>query len=225
VKSIITHLEASREAGRQATASAPPTQKVRERITAYPGPTRNVYDRPIPVEELSGRRHVPKIVGANGIPFLRFKKPQSHYLSRIIRNKVAQRMKWFDAIAVIEDDLEMAKLEDVWENAVEQLARKEMGVSGLKDEPGSSNRKREVTFEGILLDEKNKLNTSISRSQAAVQQTAEKLLDIVDAETELYQQERQQRKHAKMMEKLEKKFPPKRKSATGSVRYKRLGKS
>ena len=88
-------------------------QKTLKRLVApHPGATRTL-NRPFPV--LSGRRHVPVLVNANRVPFLRLKKPQPPFLSRIIRDTVATREVRIARAERLTDELSIAEDEDQWD--------------------------------------------------------------------------------------------------------------
>jgi len=69
-----------------------------------------------PFLSISGKRHIPKLAHTNGIPFLRFKKPQSPFLSRVIRNKIRQREKRFDHVKLLDGEIARAQAEDEWDS-------------------------------------------------------------------------------------------------------------
>ncbi|KAL9020641.1 MAG: hypothetical protein Q9185_002089 [Variospora sp. 1 TL-2023] len=60
-------------------------------------------------------RRVPTLVNANHIPFIRFKKPQSPFLSYIIRQKNIEREKRVDRMQALEKQLDIAEKEDQWD--------------------------------------------------------------------------------------------------------------
>ncbi|KAL8973777.1 MAG: hypothetical protein Q9197_001991 [Variospora fuerteventurae] len=60
-------------------------------------------------------RRVPTLVNANHIPFIRFKKPQSPFLSYIIRQKNIEREKRVDRMQALEKQLDIAEDEDQWD--------------------------------------------------------------------------------------------------------------
>ena len=81
----------------------------------WPRPdTPSVLSRPF--LSISGKRHIPKLVNTNGIPHLRFKKPQSPFLSRVIRDKIKQREKWFKQLQLLTGETSMAEAEDEWDS-------------------------------------------------------------------------------------------------------------
>ena len=82
-------------------------------------------DRPFP--NLSGRRHVPKLVNANRIPFLRFKRPQSPFVSRIIRDTAKTRERRSLIAMELDRQIPAALAEDGWDRIL-------FDKFGLKDE-------------------------------------------------------------------------------------------
>lgn len=78
----------------------------------YPGGTRALA-RPFP--NLSGRRHVPVLINANRVPFLRLKKPQPPFLSRIIRDTVRTRELRITRAERLSNEIPIAENEDEWD--------------------------------------------------------------------------------------------------------------
>ena len=85
----------------------------------YPGAARTL-DRPY--QNLSGRRHVPTLVNANRVPFLRIKKPQPRFLSRIIRNIVRTRNHRILAGNRLANELPFAQDEEEWDRILYEFA-------------------------------------------------------------------------------------------------------
>ncbi|KAI9653308.1 MAG: hypothetical protein M1821_007632 [Bathelium mastoideum] len=98
-----------------------PVQNRRSRNTKKGAPERplhtgrSVLDRPLPKEKLAGKRVVPRLIGANGVPFLRFKKPQPRNLSLLISHRIKQREDRYERQEEARDMLEIAKGEDQWD--------------------------------------------------------------------------------------------------------------
>ncbi|KAI4173594.1 MAG: hypothetical protein LQ346_008395 [Caloplaca aetnensis] len=65
-------------------------------------------------------RQVPTLVNANHIPFLRIKKPQSPFISYIIRKKNDEREKRIDKIQALENQVAIAEEEDRWDQVLWQ---------------------------------------------------------------------------------------------------------
>lgn len=114
--------------GREQTGPKRPPKSgsngARQRVWPYPGATKTL-DRPFPT--ISGRRRVPKLVNANRVPFLRLKKPQSPFLSRIIRDTVATREKRITLGNQLSEQLPVAIDEDKWDQILS-------GHFGLEEE-------------------------------------------------------------------------------------------
>lgn len=72
-----------------------------------------ILSRPRPV--VSGKRRVPVLVNARGVPFLRIKKPQPMNLSGVIRTKLEKRWRRVERRHMLQDALSMAKAEDQWD--------------------------------------------------------------------------------------------------------------
>ncbi|KAL8736212.1 MAG: hypothetical protein Q9166_000367 [cf. Caloplaca sp. 2 TL-2023] len=88
------------------------------------------------------RRRVPTMINANHIPFLRFKKPQSPFLSHMIRKKTDEREKRITRIQRLENLLPWAEDEDRWDRILRQTA----GLSGSDDGTSWATATREALF-------------------------------------------------------------------------------
>ncbi|KAM0803826.1 hypothetical protein BDR22DRAFT_838018 [Usnea florida] len=104
-------------------------QQVPKRALApYPG-ARRALDRPF--HDLSGRRHVPVLISANRVPFLRIKKPQSPFLSRIIRDTVNTRERRLALAGRLASETLVAEDEDEWDN----ILRQHFGLDHAGEQP------------------------------------------------------------------------------------------
>lgn len=84
----------------------------RRNANSFPGATRTLAR---PFLNLSGRRHVPVLINANRVPFLRLKKPQPPFLSRIIRDTINARENRLARADGLTSELPMAEDEDQWD--------------------------------------------------------------------------------------------------------------
>lgn len=150
------------------------------RPAPYPGATVVLEARPR--LRFAGRRHIPKLVSATGIPFLRFKKPQSPFLGRVIRNKLSQRINYFNQLRAMEEQSEVAALEDLWDRV---LYQRHGLLAGLM--AGEMTWKQGMKYS--LKDIATKLKTQEKKSI----DTAERMQKIVDGEKELARKEKIQR--------------------------------
>ena len=74
--------------------------------------TPSILNRP---QLVSGRRKIPVLVNARGIPFLRIKKPQPANLSGVIRNKLNKRWECIEVRDKLQMEVLLAKDEDAWD--------------------------------------------------------------------------------------------------------------
>ncbi|KAF9887808.1 hypothetical protein FE257_009614 [Aspergillus nanangensis] len=72
-----------------------------------------ILSRPRPV--VNGKRRIPVLVNARGIPFLRIKKPQPKNLSGVIRTKLEKRWKRIERRDRLKLELLFCKDEDHWD--------------------------------------------------------------------------------------------------------------
>ena len=160
-------------------------------VSADESPGINLFDRPLPLEKLSGKRHVPVLFSANHIPVLRLKKPQPASLSRYIRQRIEQRQIRHDRRHRLIDELSIARLEDQWDRLTDQTPRSlEHAMLGPDDgsEPQWSDAVRQA-----LVDVEEKLRAESEKNRV----TAEKMQAVVDREQVLYDQEKKERQESK----------------------------
>ncbi len=151
------------------------------RPAPYPGAPRVLDTRPCLL--LPGPRHIPKLVSATGIPFLRFKKPQSPFLGRVIRDKLRQRANYFNQLRAMNGQHEMAVLEDLWDKVLYQ-------THGLPAGPAAGEMTWGRGIDYSLKDISKKLRIQEKKNI----DTARKMQTIVDGEKELVRKERKQRR-------------------------------
>ncbi|KAL1958618.1 hypothetical protein VTO42DRAFT_4215 [Malbranchea cinnamomea] len=130
-----------------------------------------ILSRPRP--HVSGIRHVPRLVNARGIPFLRIKKPQPEVLSRTIRGKLVTRWKRIERRQRLEEELVVAQEEDMWDELTGQAER--------------------ATFESTVKASLDEVNELIIKSDIDNQKLAKKMWEIVLKERELAEKEQAER--------------------------------
>ena len=134
---------------------------------------------------ISGRRHVPTLVNANRVPFLRLKKPQSPFISRIIRDTVKTRDRRTRTGANLADQELIAKAEDLWD----KILHDQCGLE-WDDGPGLI-----WTYEvQEALRENHRLRGAAIQKRV---QIAAKMHSIVEQEKELASQEKRQQSQSK----------------------------
>jgi hypothetical protein len=134
--------------------------------TRYPG-SKPVLQRPLPLSEIKGgKRRVPNLISAQGVPFLRYSKPQPISLSRVIGQKQQRDQKKWTQREDLTADTIIAQWEDKWDEVVQAQMAKEQGRA-------QSNPKLAETLEGLR--------------EANGQEQSWKY-EIVSAERELYWQ-------------------------------------
>lgn len=147
-------------------------EKVRafEKMTARRHPDATpILSRPRPV--VNGKRRVPVLVNARGVPFLRTKKPQPMNLSGVIRSKLDNRWKRVERRERLTDDSMLAEYEDLWDKL----------TIGRED----------VTWAKEVYDALKEVNTRIKESDVKNKQLADDMWNVVLAEHKLAEEERQ----------------------------------
>ncbi|MCJ1399836.1 hypothetical protein MMC11_003039 [Xylographa trunciseda] len=130
-----------------------------------------------PFLSISGKRHIPKLVNTNGIPHLRFKKPQSPFLSRVIRDKIRQREKRFDQLTKMNGEIAMAQAEDEWDSILKHNC-------GIEDNP-------ELSWTTVLVSASQQIRGKIHASHLKNTELGRKMYDIVEKEKALAKEEQE----------------------------------
>ncbi len=152
----------------------------------WPQPnTPSIFDRPFP--KVSGRRRVPRLVCTNGFPFLRFKKPQSQFLGRIIRDDIRLYQKRSDQIWKLRELINLGDDEDRWDNILESTC----GLKRDRDEGSWVHETSQAKHQVMIAQYKHRVKRV---------EMAQKMQDIVDKEQALADLERVQRRTEKHQE-------------------------
>lgn len=123
VRDIESRPKQKRNEARIPTTTSPRQKKRAENI-AFQKQTilRHPDAEPIlsrPRLSVAGNRHIPKLITARGVPFLRIKKPQPQNLSRIIRYKLRFKDKLVERRDRLLVDTLFAKDEEDWDRLLE----------------------------------------------------------------------------------------------------------
>ena len=167
------------------------SRKVNKANQSDDGVTRvkkSIFDRPLPLDQLSGKRHVPVLFNANWIPVLRIKKPQPEHLSGYIRGRIEERQKWSDQKLHLEGLQYIAGLEDKWDDLIEDFS----GEKAMGDECGNEGS-WEDAIEYSLMD----IQRKIAKRKEVNRIMAGKMQAVVDREQALVDKEREERQQAK----------------------------
>jgi hypothetical protein len=162
-------------------------------------PSTELLSRPHPLRQLSGKRHVPVLFTASKIPVLRIKKPQPPNLSGFIRHRIEQRQRRHDRRHWLEEQVEFAQYEDLWDEIVEEHIGVDAEVEAKRDmlmEPTWA-EEFQIAKEEVEFKIKEEL-----RKNAAM---AVRMQEVVDRETELLEREKKARKEAKRLARAGKK--------------------
>lgn len=141
----------------------------------------SLFDRPLPLEKLTGRRHVPVLFSAQKIPVLRLQKPQPENLSGYLAHRVRQRQKRHDTRHRLEDELEIARSEDRWDGILSKLAGSDSVAATKGGEPAWS--------AAVSLARKD-VERSLEEEKQKNAEMAERMQGVVDRERELYEREK-----------------------------------
>ncbi|MCJ1311489.1 hypothetical protein MMC25_005161 [Agyrium rufum] len=151
-----------------------------------------------PRASVPGKRHVPTLVNANGIPFLRYKKPQPALLSRIIRHRIKSHQTLTNHVHRMEKELAWAQGEDVWDAVTRKLLDPIQEEVVMQDTVGDLSSAKErgpkwavAVHEGIGTCY-DKMATASRRNQ----EMAMKMWNIVKKEAALAEEEERARHDA-----------------------------
>ncbi|KXS98056.1 hypothetical protein AC578_8772 [Pseudocercospora eumusae] len=141
-----------------------------------PIPRRNIlFDPPIAKEDLRGTgiRQVPVLVNANGIPFLRYKKPMPANLASFINSRIEQRARRHQFKQEMEHILYLAQEEDKWDSIVYNttgIDSRERGCNKVLWKNSAEHAIEAVT--ALLKSEKEKNRVHAEKLQAIVDREA-----------------------------------------------------
>ncbi|KAL2021670.1 hypothetical protein VTK56DRAFT_6762 [Thermocarpiscus australiensis] len=207
---------AAQAAARVSTAPIPDRVRVLTRVSA-PGEHPPVYVPTGPPRPLStqrnGIRKPPTLDECFGVPFLRFKKPQPRFLERIIRQKSRRRAKRVDKLLAMQNEyMDDADLEDEWEGIVRQMlekqeresarararAREERGGKGWDDgltEPPQTQtqKQKELSYRQTLWDAVVYLSKIVNDEREDQVARGKAMWQIVLAEQEMALKEEKER--------------------------------
>lgn len=152
-----------------------------------------VLERPLPLSEIQGgTRRVPNLVTAQGIPFLRYSKPQPISLSRVIRQKVLWNEKNWTQRGVLEEKILIAGFENTWD----RILREEHGIVD-----GDAEESSVIPAEPSWTHEFRSTDAAISEAlRAKDRKNAEMgvlMWEVVKKETALKRQEKTERRAAR----------------------------
>ncbi|KAK5010390.1 hypothetical protein LTR28_010182 [Elasticomyces elasticus] len=161
-------------------------------------PKLSVFDRPLPLDQLSGLRHVPKLVNAQKLPMLRLKKPQPHILSQIISHHAHQRERRHELMQSLQSQLSLADAEDAWDVIVER----ETGVGA-----GSSVAHRkgveEPDWKEAFVLGVRELGDLLSAEREGNRKMAERMVEVVEREREMFERGKAERMGRRREERIE----------------------
>jgi hypothetical protein len=152
-------------------------------------PSAELLSRPHPLRELSGKRHVPVLFSASKIPVLRTRKPQPQNLSGFIKHRIQQRQRRHDRRHWLEEQVEFAQYEDLWDEILE----KQLGAEAERV------RRSEPTWAQEFQIAKEEVEFKIKEEGRKNAAMAVKMQDVVDRERELLRREKAARKEAKRL--------------------------
>ncbi|CZT43129.1 uncharacterized protein RSE6_03118 [Rhynchosporium secalis] len=174
-----------------------PTAALKARLRAYPGAGKVVDTRPLPLSKLSANRHVPSLTIATFLPFLRFKKEQSPYLSRVLSQKTKLKQKRTNWIDVLEMQVEMGNMEGEWEDCVLEAVEDEGKAEESKGLERLGWGSEDESWAVEADKSRKQVLRNIYKEYSNAKRLADRLVGVVKEERDLWEWERSQRKEKK----------------------------
>lgn len=167
VLELLRGVQAQGDAARLEKAANPPLPPPPppRKPEPYPGAIPVLEKLPLPKSQLTGQRRVPTLVSANSIPFLRIKKPQNPFLTRVLNGKIKLRQKRNDTLDKLGALLELGGMEQDWDNA--------LGMAEGQHWSTATHQEKRVV--------ENTMDVAVRANTVL----AQKMLDIVDEEQRL----------------------------------------
>ncbi|KAK4974782.1 hypothetical protein LTR66_011028, partial [Elasticomyces elasticus] len=174
----------------------PPPSPSSTRPTA---PKLTLFDRPLPLDQLSGLRHVPKLVNAQKLPMLRLKKPQPHILNQIIGHHAHQRERRHELMQSLQSQLSLADAEDAWDVVVER----ETGVGASSSVAHRKGGAEEPDWREAFMLGVRELGDLLSAEREGNRKMAERMVEVVEREREMFEREKAERMERRREERIE----------------------
>ncbi|KAK3062886.1 hypothetical protein LTS18_003174 [Coniosporium uncinatum] len=146
--------------------------------------------RPRPARDVKGRRHIPHMVNANGVPFLRFKRPQPENLTRLLRSKMESKFKRVER----EQELEgywvpLAEGEDGWDEVLKRCCGP-LPATRWKQGEGEGEAARETKWVDVYKQALWDVRRAVKETERGNRELARKMTDLVGREQVLADKER-----------------------------------
>ncbi|TKA28677.1 hypothetical protein B0A50_03004 [Salinomyces thailandicus] len=130
--------------------------------------------RPLPLQKLTGRRHVPVLYSAQRIPVLRFTKPQPPALSGYLAHRIRRRQRKRDQLGRLEAELEVAGWEDEWDR-----------ILGMK-----GGGEGDESWKGVVARARGQVGGWLAREREASRKWGAMMQEVVDREREAREKEK-----------------------------------
>ncbi|KAI9848125.1 MAG: E2 ubiquitin-conjugating protein mms2 [Thelocarpon superellum] len=141
-----------------------------------------------PHQHVSGRRHIPVLAVTGSLPFLRFKKPQSPFLSQVLRNKTRQKDRRYQVLRALEVSMPMAEHEDQWDRIVAVYGAREGSVDGARVQHGER-----LSWSKAAREEVAALKARLWKEEERRTELARRFYAIVEKERELAMEDKAKR--------------------------------
>jgi hypothetical protein len=125
-------------------------------------------------------RRLPVLIGANGYPFIRVKKPQPEYLNRVLRDKIERKSVRLERVIEFGGErLDLAVEEQEWDER--------LGLSG----------RGEGNWQKVLVEEAQRVGVQMQNESVRTGELGRRMTEVVDRERAVWEQERRAEKREK----------------------------
>ena len=156
----------------------------------------------LPRPFVTGKRYVPRIVSASGMPMLRRSSKQPENLSSVIRGRLRQKQRQVDTRdTIVNEYLPLAHAEDEWDRIIwkEFGIRTEWEFISIFHCEEALGQKWSMVYFQMLIDNAKMVDETLKKKEATVR----RMMEIIDQEEELAEKEKEERKHLKRKERDE----------------------
>jgi hypothetical protein len=125
-------------------------------------------------------RKLPVLVGANGFPFLRVKKPQPPFLTRVLDDKIARKALRHERLKVWSGvPMDLAVVEQAWDEM--------LGMQGA----------REAKWQSVVEEETERVAGLLMEESVRTGEVARRMMDVLGRETMAWEVEKMAKEREK----------------------------
>jgi hypothetical protein len=139
-------------------------------------------------------RKVPFLVSANGLPMLRYQKPQPQKLSATLASLLKTRMRRWKSVDRLDSASKVARWEDEWDDKMNMLLRQSQPLpTSAKQESTGKNKAEKATYLQSVLVAKGEVMSYITAAEKRAKARTVMMTNIIFKERELAEEEKRER--------------------------------